>query len=74
MNLMLHVHALGSLKSALLLVGALNVLECRLIAKYSDDTKSSDLSLDTPPHLQVYDDVNLWIVYYVPILDLSDFS
>lgn len=55
MNLMLHVHALGSLKSALLLVGA----ECRLIAKYSDDTKSSDLSLDTPPpHLQVYDDVN----------------
>lgn len=56
---MLHVHALGSLKSALLLVGALNVLECRLIAKYSDNTKSSDLSLDTPPHLQVYDDVNL---------------
>lgn len=49
MNLMLHVHALGNLKSALLLVGALNVLECRLIAKYSDDTKSSDLSLDTPP-------------------------
>lgn len=46
---MLHVHALGSLKSALLLVGALNVLECRLIAKNSDDTKSSDLSLDPPP-------------------------